>query len=84
VITVPPEEGQAYEKGDGNDLSAFERFPTLPRTVDLLDRLGTRLYEDALIPVALAHHWAAYPLASADRVLRVLTERTLQRDEEGG
>ncbi len=78
VLTVPPVNGEAYSKKDKNDLSELHRFPTLARTFEVCDRLGSRLYDDALIPVALAHNWAAYPLANAERVLRVLTEQTIK------
>jgi hypothetical protein len=43
----------------------------------LLDQIGTQLYDNALIPVALAHSFAAYPLTTSTQVLRLLTERTL-------
>jgi hypothetical protein len=88
VLTVPPAEGDAYTKlsqrvteGDdeSDDLSRLIRFPTLARTFDVLDRLGSRLFDDALIPASLAHHWAAYPLANAERVLRILTEDSLRK-----
>ncbi|WJK33170.1 hypothetical protein [Solwaraspora sp. WMMA2065] len=80
VITVVPETELAYGYGE-TDYSDFSRFPALARTLDLLDNIGTRLYDDALIPVALAHHWAAYPLANAEKVLRMLTERTVPSSE---
>jgi len=89
VLTVPPAEGDAYAKsanqpnaadqGGPGDLSDLARFPTLARTFDTLDRLGCRLFDDALIPASLAHNWAAYPLANAERVLRILTEDSLGR-----
>jgi hypothetical protein len=41
------------------------------------------LYEDALIPVALAHSFAAYPLTQAQHVLRLFTEETLGSGTSG-
>lgn len=79
VLTVPPADGEAYAKRGERDLSEVRRFPTLARTLEALDRLGSRLYDNALIPVALAHNYAAYPLDNAERVLRVLTEQTITR-----
>lgn len=89
VLTVPPAVGDAYAKtrslaasataNQQADLSRLDRFPTLVRTCDVLDRLGSRLFDDALIPASLAHSWAAYPLANAERVLRILTEDSLSR-----
>ena len=52
-------------------------YPALRRTLLLLDEIGTRLYDNALIPVALAHSFAAYPLTTSTQVLRLLTEQTL-------
>ncbi|MFH9804004.1 hypothetical protein ACH4M0_17400 [Streptomyces albidoflavus] len=79
VITVPPAEGLAYAKQGEEGADDPARFPTLRRTFEVLDRMGTHLYDDAVIPVSLAHNWAAYPLSNADKVLRVLTEQTLSR-----
>ncbi|MET7427216.1 hypothetical protein [Dactylosporangium sp. NPDC005555] len=86
-ITILPDADVAYDtkregpnpkrQGPADDLSRLERYSTLQRTLALLDRLGTRLYDDALIPISLAHHWAAYPLANAERILRLLTENAL-------
>ncbi|MGC4749023.1 hypothetical protein ACLQ28_25675 [Micromonospora sp. DT201] len=82
VITVPPNTGAAYgAPGADEDLSAVGRFSTLARALDLLDELGSRLYDDALIPVSLAHHWAAYPLVNTEHVLRLLTDQVLRRKE---
>src|SRR5690606_31955272 len=81
VLTVPPLEGEAYAKTTAGSLDTHskpERFPTLRRTFEVLDRMGSRLYDDAVIPVSLAHTWAAYPLNNADHVLRILTEETLK------
>jgi hypothetical protein len=82
VLTVPPIQGPAYVKssnGAPDVHSQPARFPTLKRTFDALDAMGTRLYDDAVIPVSLAHTWAAYPLNNADHVLRILTEDTLKK-----
>jgi hypothetical protein len=81
VLTVPPFDGSAYVKtsvDDPDTHSLPERVPTLRRTFEVLDRMGSRLYDDAVIPVSLAHTWAAYPLSNADHVLRILTEETLK------
>jgi hypothetical protein len=81
VMTVPPLEGVAYVKTTTSGLdthSTPEWFPILRQTFEVLDRMGSRLYDDAVIPVSLAHTWAAYPLNNADHVLRILTEETLK------
>jgi hypothetical protein len=50
TLTVPPADGNAYAKPNtkrtnaGDDLSGLARFPTLARTFDALDRLGSRLF----------------------------------------
>jgi hypothetical protein len=60
-----------------------EDYPTLGATCDVLDIIGTRLYPDATIPVALAHEFAAYPLENADRVLRLHAETLMEKTEAG-
>ena len=52
-------------------------YPCLPNTLALLDRVGTNLYEDALIPVALAHSFASIPLRIGSKVLAVLSRELL-------
>jgi hypothetical protein len=75
VITVPPlgEDFSPYPSDKTTDKSDPAYYPTLRRTLVLLDQVGTRLYDNALIPVALAHSFAAYPLTTSSQVLRILT-----------
>jgi hypothetical protein len=47
----------------------------LPKTVLLLDRIGTSLYENAMIPIALAHSFASIPLRTGTRVLTLLSQQ---------
>lgn len=50
---------------------------TMPQTLALLDEIGTKLYQDALIPVALAHSYAAIPLRTGSKVLKLLSQEFL-------
>jgi hypothetical protein len=54
-----------------------QHYPLLPSTLALLDRLGTSLYEHALIPVALAHSFASIPLRTGSKVLTLLSRELL-------
>jgi hypothetical protein len=54
-----------------------QHYPMLPATLALLDRLGTSLYEHALIPVALAHSFASIPLRTGSKVLTLLSRDLL-------
>lgn len=75
VVTVPRiPSGQPYGEAGCENISDY---PTLRATVKLLDRLGTRLYADAVIPVALAHSAAALPLGTGQDVLRILAQDIL-------
>lgn len=79
VITVPPLArvgAEAHGEFDPDD------YPTLRATCSVLDRIGTKLYQDATIPVALAHQWAAYPLNTAGKVLKLHAEEHLDRADE--
>ena len=53
------------------------KYPILANTLTLLDRLGTNLHEDALIPVALAHSFASIPLRTGSKVLTLLSRKLL-------
>lgn len=52
-------------------------YPCLASTLALLDRIGTSLYEDAVIPVALAHSFASIPLRTGSKVLTLLSRELL-------
>jgi len=52
-------------------------YSCLPDTLALLDRIGTNLYQDAVIPIALAHSFASIPLRTGSRVLTLLSKELL-------
>lgn len=73
VITVPPKTGvQPYEGAGAED---FGSYPTLRTVCEVLDAVRTRLYPNAVIPVALAHSSAALPLGVGQSVLRALAQK---------
>jgi hypothetical protein len=76
VITVPPL-GRLGAEAHGT--FAMAEYPTLRATCGVLDAIGTRLYDDATIPVTLAHKYAAYPLNTAGQVLKLHAEEHLDR-----
>lgn len=74
VITIPKPEGHDV---DASDPSVY---PGLPNTLALLDRIGTTLFQDAVIPIALAHSFASIPLRTGSRVLTLLSRELLESD----
>jgi hypothetical protein len=90
VFTIPPLGGAVLDRedkevgpyGKGGDRLELSDFPTLGATCSLLDSIGTRLYEDAVIPLALAHRWAAYPLRTAGSVLNLYAKEHLAAPEQ--
>jgi hypothetical protein len=78
TLSIPPLRQLGEEPHDVDDPAAF---PTLRATCDLLDRIGTRLYPNATIPVVLAHQYAAYPLDTAGHVLKLHAEEHLESAE---
>ena len=71
TISVPKPQGSLTEP------HLADHYPGLPDTLTLLDRIGTTLYEDAVIPVALAHSFAAIPLRTGSKVLVLLSRELL-------
>jgi hypothetical protein len=74
VLTVPPlgrGDAQPHDEFDPSD------YPTLACTCALLDAIGTRLYDDATIPLVLAHRYAAFPAETAGQVLKLYVEENL-------
>jgi len=75
VITVPPKPGVTpYGDPDGEHWSSY---PTLRPVCEVLDHVQTRLYDNAVIPVALAHSAASLPLGVGQSVLRALVQQSL-------
>ena len=78
VLTVPPAVGMAYDRTGGQpDPSSY---PTLPSILDVIDRTGSAMYQDAIIPIALAHGAAAYPIGVGTDVLKLVARRKLGLD----
>ena len=59
-----------------------QAYSMLPTTLLLLDRIGTSLYKDATIPIALAHSFASIPLRTGSHVLTLLSQRLLNTSEQ--
>lgn len=75
VVTVPPKPGVTpYGDPDGE---LWSSYPTLRPICEVLDHVQTRLYENAVIPVALAHSAASLPLGVGQSVLRALVQQSL-------
>ena len=74
VITVLPATGIApYGGSDENE--GWEAYPTLHLICDVLDSLRTRMYQHAVVPVALAHSAAALPLGVGRSVLTMMAQQ---------
>jgi hypothetical protein len=75
VITVPPKPGATpYGDQASEDVGSY---PSLRVICEVLDHVQTRLYSNAVIPVALAHSAASLPLGVGQSVLRALGQRLL-------
>lgn len=75
VLTVPPKPGVTpYGDPDGE---LWASYPTLRPICEVLDHVQTRLYDNAVIPVALAHSAASLPLGVGQSVLRALVQQSL-------
>lgn len=55
------------------------RYSELARALKLITHLECDLYEDAVIPIALAHHYTAISLVPGGRVLDLITKKALDR-----
>ena len=75
VLTVAPAAGAPYDDHGGQPDPAA--YPSLASILDVVDRTGSSMYRDGLIPVALAHSRAAYPIGVGTDVLRLAARRKL-------
>jgi hypothetical protein len=72
VFSMPP-----MPSGDPTDDAnaiTLTRYPSLDTAVALLDQVGTMLYRNAVIPLALAHNFASLPLGTGSQVLTYLAQ----------
>jgi hypothetical protein len=78
VFTVLPENGSPYDdRGGQPDPSSY---PTLPAVLSVIDRTGSSMYRNGIIPVSLAHSKAAYPIGVGTDVLRLAARQKLGLD----
>lgn len=54
------------------------RYSELPRALALISEFESDLYENAVVPIALAHRYTAISLSPGGRVLDILTRESLQ------
>lgn len=75
VFSVPPEHDLPYNSGEGQpDPSAYASLRTV---LPVLDKTGTRMYRNAVIPIAFANEAAAYPIGVGSEVLRLVAKEKL-------
>lgn len=72
VITVLPAPGLSPY-----DVEGWDAYPTLRLTCEILDSLRTRMYEHAVVPIALAHSAAALPLGVGRSVLTMMAQQNI-------
>jgi hypothetical protein len=71
TMTIPKPDGIVP------DPHSPQHYPELAKALLLLDRIGTSLYENALIPIALAHSFASIPLRTGTKVLTLLSQQSI-------
>jgi len=75
VFSVPPEKNLPYDSGVGQpDPAAYGSLGTI---LPVLDKTGTRMYRNAVIPIAFANEAAAYPIGVGSEVLRLVAKEKL-------
>ncbi|SCG60322.1 DNA double-strand break repair nuclease NurA [Micromonospora humi] len=78
VPTVMPPSGAPYDANGGQPNP--RDYPTLPSILDVIDRTGSSMYIDGVIPVAAAHGKAAFPIGVGTDVLRLVASKRLGLD----
>jgi len=75
VVTVLPPAGAPYDSNGG--MPEPDAYPALPAILDVIDRTGSSMYVDGVIPVAAAHGKAAFPIGVGTDVLRLVATQRL-------
>jgi NurA domain len=60
----------------------IQRYENLSRAISLINHFECDLYENALIPIALANKYTAISLMPGGKVLDILTRETLSRNSQ--
>jgi len=81
VPTVMPAAGDPYDANGGKPDP--KDYPTLPAILDVIDRTGSSMYVDGIIPVAVAHGKAAFPIGVGTDVLRLVATQRLGLTSSG-
>ena len=72
----------ASKEEPGTDFIAekveFRRYVQLPTAIKLINMLESDLYQNAVVPIALAHRYTAISLQPGGKVLDLLTRKALQ------
>jgi hypothetical protein len=76
VLSVPPPSGEAYGRGVGQ--SAPASYPALPSLLRVIDRTGSSMYRNAIVPSILAHDVAAYPIGVGTEILTLVARQILR------
>jgi hypothetical protein len=76
VITVLPASGLPPYDG-GVEVEGWDAYPTLRLICEVLDSLRTRMYQHAVVPIALAHSAAALPLGVGRSVLTMMAQQNV-------
>ncbi len=76
VITVLPTPGLSPYDGVA-EVEGWDAYPTLRLICEVLDSLRTRMYQHAVVPVALAHSAAALPLGVGRSVLTMMAQQNI-------
>ncbi|WP_159037253.1 hypothetical protein [Streptomyces specialis] len=77
VITVLPAAGLSPYDGGSPEVEGWEAYPTLRLICEILDSLRTRMYQHAVVPIALAHSAAALPLGVGRSVLTMMAQQNI-------
>ncbi|MCX5422605.1 hypothetical protein [Streptomyces sp. NBC_00078] len=77
VITVPPKAGLSPYDGGSPEAEGWDAYPTLRLICEILDSLRTRMYQHAVVPIALAHSAAALPLGVGRSVLTMMAQQNI-------
>lgn len=65
------------EAGFQNNRFDLSQYPGMGRTITLLETLESDLYQNAMVPVILAHEYASISLAPGGKVLDLATARAV-------
>ncbi|MGI1691859.1 DNA double-strand break repair nuclease NurA [Thermoanaerobacter uzonensis] len=79
VISLPYPVPEKTDENFKEYIFKYEAYTTLPVVLDLLNKISIDIYEDAVLPIALAHKFASISLNPGVKILEIFIKNHIKQ-----